>query len=58
MKTIKIPDETFKFLAYVARQDVTLPSLLIDYLEWDRYTKEEIKAHLDVLDSACTKVCV
>ena len=58
MKTIKIPNETFEFLAYVARQDVTLPPLLVDYLKWDRYTKEEVKVHLHVLDSTCNKVRV
>jgi hypothetical protein len=58
MKTIKIPDETFEFLVYVARQDVTLPPLLVDYLKWDRYTKEEIKAHLHALNDACNKACV
>jgi hypothetical protein len=57
MKTIKIPDETFAFLAYTARQDVTLPALLVDYLKWDRYTKAEIKAHLDALNDACNKAC-
>jgi hypothetical protein len=58
MKTTKISDETFEFLACVARQDVTLPPLLVDYLRWDRYTKEEIKVHLHALDSACIKVRV
>jgi hypothetical protein len=57
MKTIKIPDGTFAFLAYTARQDVTLPALLVDYLKWDRYTKAEIKAHLDALNDACNKAC-
>jgi hypothetical protein len=58
MKTIKIPDETFEFLEYVARQDVTLPSLLGDYLKWDRFTKEEIKIHLHALNDACNKASV
>ena len=58
MKTIKIPDETFEFLAYIARQDVTLPPLFVYYLKWDRYTKEEIKAYLHALDSACNEARV
>jgi hypothetical protein len=57
MKSIKIPDETFEFLAYFARQDVTLPALLGDYLKWDRYTKDEIRAHLHALNDACNKAC-
>jgi hypothetical protein len=57
-KTIEISDETFEFLAYLARQDVTLPAVLADYLKWDRYTREEIKAHLHALDSACIKARV
>jgi len=55
MKTIKIPDETFEFLAYFARQNVTLPAVLADYLEWNRYTKEEIKTYLHALNDACIK---
>jgi hypothetical protein len=58
MKIIKIPDETFEFLAYVARQDVTLPSVLVDYLKWNHYTKEEIKAHLHALNDACNEAYV
>ena len=53
MKVIKIPDETFKFLAWLVKQNVTLPAVLVDYLEWNRYTKEEVKAHLHAIDSAC-----
>jgi hypothetical protein len=53
MKTIKIADETFEFLAWLVRQDVTIPSVIIDYLKWNRYTKEGIKAHLHALNSAC-----
>jgi len=55
MKTIKIPDETFEFLAYFARQNVTLPSVLADYLKWNRYTTEEIKTYLHALNDACIK---
>jgi len=57
-KTIEISDETFEFLAYLARQDVTLPAVLTDYLKWDRYTREEIRAHLHALDNACIKARV
>jgi hypothetical protein len=57
-KTIEISDETFEFLAYLARQDVTLPAVLADYLKWDRYTREEIKAHLHALNNACIKARV
>jgi len=53
MKTIKIADETLEFLAWLVRQDVTIPSVIIDYLKWNRYTREEIKAHLHALNSAC-----
>lgn len=53
MKTMKIADETFEFLAWLVRQDVTIPNVIIDYLKWNRYTKEEIKAHLRALNSAC-----
>lgn len=52
MKTINIPDETFEFLAYLARQNVTLPAVLVEYLKWS-YTKEEIKRHLHTLNDAC-----
>ena len=55
MKTIKIPDETFEFLAWLVRQDVTLPAVMADYLKWDRYTKEENQAHLHVFNDACIK---
>jgi len=52
MKTINIPDDTFEFLAYLARQDVTLPALFVDYLKWDRYTKEQVKTHFKKLNEA------
>ena len=55
MKTVRISDETFEFLAYIARQDVTLPALLVDYLKYSCYTKDEIKAHLDALNDACNE---
>jgi len=55
MKTIKIADEAFEFLAWLVRQDVTLPNVIIDYLKWNRYTKEEIKVHLHALNSACVE---
>jgi hypothetical protein len=55
MKTIKIPDETFEFLAYLARQDVTLPALFVDYLQWDQYTKEQIKTHFEILNEVFAK---
>jgi hypothetical protein len=52
IKTISIPDETFEFLAYLARQDVTLPAVLVEHPKWSQ-TKEEIKRHLDALNDAC-----
>lgn len=52
MKTIDIQDETFEFLAYLARQNVTLPAVLVEYLKWS-YTREEIKRHLHNLNDAC-----
>ena len=53
MKTIKLPDETFTFLAWLARQDVTIPNIIVDYLKVNRYTKEQVKAYLHALDNAC-----
>ena len=53
MKTIKIPDETFEFLAWLVRQDVTLPAVMTDYLKWNNYSKQEIKNHLLALNMAC-----
>ena len=55
MKSIKIADETFEFMAWLVRQDVTLPAVMTDYLKWDKYTKEEIRAHFHVFDDACIK---
>jgi len=55
MKSVKIPDETFEFLAWLVRQDVTLPNVRVDYLKWDRYTKEEIRDHLHVLNDECIR---
>ena len=55
MKTIKIPDETFEFLAWLVRQDVTLPAVMADYLKWDKATKEEIRDHFHVFNDACIK---
>jgi hypothetical protein len=55
MKILKIPDETFEFLAWLVRQDITLPGVMVYYLKWDRYTREQIKAHLDALNEACIK---
>lgn len=53
MKTLKIPDETFEFLAWLVRQDVTLPNVMADYLKWDMYTREQTKAHFHALHNAC-----
>ena len=53
LRILKIPDETFKFLAWLVRQNVTFPAVLIDYLEWNRYSKEEVKEHLHALNEAC-----
>ena len=55
MKTIKVRDDAFEFLAWLMRQDVTLPSVMMEYLKWDRYTIKEIKAYLHALNDACTK---
>ena len=55
MKIIEIPDEAFEFLAYLTRQNATLPSVLVDYLKWPQYTKEKVKAHLHALNDACIK---
>ncbi|MHC3129402.1 MAG: hypothetical protein IBV52_04925 [Candidatus Bathyarchaeota archaeon] len=53
MKRIEIEDETLRFLAWLVRQDVTLPSVMVHYLKWNRYTKKEIKKHLLALNMAC-----
>ena len=55
MKSVKIPDETFEFMAWLVRQDVTLPSIMTEYLKWDRYTKEETQAHFHVFNDTCIK---
>ena len=52
-ETLKISNETFKFLAWLVRQDVTLPSVMVDYLKWNNYSKQEIKSHLLALNNAC-----
>ena len=33
LKTIKLPNETFEFLAWLVRQDVTLPNVIVEYLK-------------------------
>ena len=53
LKTIKAPKETIKFLSWLVRQDVTLPSVMVDYLKWNLYSKKEIKDHLLALHMAC-----
>jgi len=53
LRTIKAPNETFKFLAWLVRQDVTLPSVMVHYLKWNHYSKKEIKQHLLALNMAC-----
>lgn len=54
-RAIKIPEKTFEFLTYLARQDVTLPAVLVHYLKWNRYTSEEIKEHFQALNCACIR---
>jgi len=53
LKRIEIEDETFRFLAWLVRQDVTLPAVMVHYLKWNRYTKKEIKQHFLALHMAC-----
>lgn len=53
MKTIRLTNETFEFLEWLVRQDVTLPSVITDYLKWDTYSKEHIKAHFRAIHDAC-----
>ena len=53
LRTIKAPNDAFKFLAWLVRQDVTLPSIMSDYLKWNNYTQQEIKSHLLALNMAC-----
>ena len=54
MINIKVTEEAFEFLAYLVRQDVTLPALLADHLKWD-YSREQIKEFLNIIDSACNE---
>jgi hypothetical protein len=44
----------------LGRQNVTLPAVLADHLEWDRYTKEEIKARVQILQAftVTTRFCL
>ena len=53
MRTIRLKNEAFEFLAWLVRQDVTLPSVITDYLKWDRYSKEQIKDYFLALHNAC-----
>jgi hypothetical protein len=53
MKTIRLTNETSEFLEWLVRQDVTLPSVITDYLRWDKYSKEQITAHFRALYNAC-----
>jgi hypothetical protein len=53
VRSLRIPNKTFEFLAWLVRQDVTLPSVITDYLKWDEYSKEQIKAHFLALNNAC-----
>ena len=53
MRPVEIEDEAFHFLAWLVRQDVTLPSIMSDYLKWNNYTQQEIKSHLLALNMAC-----
>lgn len=53
MKTIRLSNETLEFLEWLVRQDVTLPSVITDYLEWDTYSKEQIKSHFRAIHDAC-----
>ena len=53
MRPVEIEDEAFHFLAWLVRQDVTLPAVMVHYLKWNHYTKKEIKSHLLALNMAC-----
>lgn len=53
MRTLTLDDETFGFLAWLIKQDVTLPAVLVEYLKWNRYTRDEVKRHLHALNDAC-----
>ncbi|MFW6110612.1 MAG: hypothetical protein ACOC6H_01090 [Thermoproteota archaeon] len=53
MKTLQIPDDTLQFLLWLVKQDVTLPHIIVDYLQWEDYTKQDIKEHLHNLIEAC-----
>ena len=56
LKIIKIPSETLKFLGWLVKQDVTLPGLIVDYLKWENFSKEEIKRHFHVLHRAYIEI--
>ena len=53
MKTIKAPNEAFQFLAWLVRQNVTLPAVMVHHLKWNNYSQQEIKKHLLDLNMAC-----
>jgi len=53
LKQVEIEDATFRFLAWLVRQDVTLPAVMVHYLKWNRYSEEEIKQHFLALHMAC-----
>jgi hypothetical protein len=55
VKIVRLPDETVEFLSWLVRQDVTLPSVITEYLKWDEYTMEQIKAHFETLHNACVE---
>ena len=53
MKTIKVPNEAFKFIAWLVRQDVTLPAVMTHHLKWNHFSEQEIKSHFLDLNMAC-----
>jgi predicted transcriptional regulator len=52
MKTVRLTDKTCEFLNILAKQNVTLPDVFVDYLKWTRWTKDEIKKFLDEINEA------
>ena len=53
LRSVEIEDEAFRFLAWLVRQDVTLPAVMVHYLKWNNYSEQEIKNHLLALNMAC-----
>ena len=52
MKSVELSDKATEFLNLLAQQNVTLPRVFVDDLQWNRWTKEEIRGFLDEINKA------